>query len=711
MKKVLEIFREDLISITSNWAAALMIIALMILPSLYAWFNIKASWDPYGNTKGIPIAVVNLDEGANLRGNLINIGSEIITSLKKNKSLGWVFVNDRDAKRGVERGTYFASITIPANFSAKITTILSDNPEKPELLYSVNEKVNAIAPKITSKGATSIKDQISKNFVKTANGVIFDIFNQLGIELQQNLPDIEKLKTMIFWLNDHLAEAERIINTADQDAEQAHTIVANMQKYIAEISGIIDDAKNLSGKISDFLDANQDAIVNLSPTIKQNLIYLEQAAAAVQQITDVLLTTTSPEDKSRALDEGISRLSALIKMEDQLVTLFGKLNDIGNTDKFNQEISQLNQQKSTALDLLTNLKMIQGQESPSQTLLVNTNQKAKETTAGLEQINNQYDSKIAPKFATVVQIAQKTPVKANEFFAKADETLPQISKVLADTSKGISIGKRDLALIKRDFPAVKGKISSLAAQIREFEKTENIQEIIDLLRNDVKKESDYFAEPVLLKENRLFPMPNYGSAMSPFFTSLALWVGATLLISLIPAEITDLPKGYHPNHVFLGRFLIFLIIALSQAIIVTMGDLFLLKTYVAAKLWFVLFALLISALFMLIIYTLVSIFGNLGKGLAIIFLVLQISGSGGTFPIQVMPVFFQRLNPYLPFTYAISLMREAAGGIVWDVVKRDLAVFAFFAIITLLFGLLLKGPIEKYGGGLKRKAQQSRLIH
>ncbi|MED4205990.1 YhgE/Pip domain-containing protein [Neobacillus mesonae] len=712
MKKVFTIFRDDLVSITTNWAAAIIIIALIFLPSLYAWLNIKASWDPYSNTKGIPIAITNNDQGAVLKGSSINIGNEIVTSLQKNQSLGWKFVSATEANHGVETGKYFASISIPSDFSAKIATVLSDQPKKPELIYTVNEKINAIAPKITSKGASGIKEEVSKNFIKTANGVIFDIFNRLGIELQKNLPDIEKLKTMIFWLNDHLSEAEKIINTADADANNAQKIIADLQQNIDTAAGIIAKAHGISGDITKFLEENKDAFANLVPAIKQNLTYLNTAAGTVEQLTGLLLSDNiSEDDKKKAIQEAITRVNGLIKIESLLIDLLEQLNGLAGTSIFDREISHLTEQKNRSERLLENLKTIQALDAPSQKLLEETNQLAKTIATGLEDILARYDSDIAPKIKNLSEAAKNVPIKADVFFANADTTIPQIKKILNDASKGIVIGKRDLDLIKRDFPAVKQKITLLAKQIRDFEKSEDIREIIDLLRNDVKKESDYFAEPVLLKEKRLFPIPNYGSAMSPFFTTLSLWVGATLLISLIPVEINGAPENYHPNHVYVGRLLTFLTFALCQAIIVTLGDMYLLKTYVSEKPWFVIFGLLTSIVFMLIVYTFVSIFGNVGKGLAIVVLVLQISGAGGTFPVQVMPIFFQELNPYLPFTYAISLMREAVGGIQWDVAKRDLTVFLLITIITLLFGLVLKKPIEKYSGGVKGKAKGSRLIH
>lgn len=199
--------------------------------------------------------------------------------------------------------------------------------------------------------------------------------------------------------------------------------------------------------------------------------------------------------------------------------------------------------------------------------------------------------------------------------------------------------------------------------------------------------------------------------MSPFFTTLSLWVGALLLVSLLSVEVHDEERSFRSIEVYFGRYLTFLTIALFQALFVTLGDIYLLGTYVVNPGWFILFALLISTIFMLIVYTLVSVFGNVGKAMAIVLLVLQLAGAGGTFPIQMTPPFFQALHPYLPFTYAISMMREAVGGILWDIVVRDVLFMLIFAAIALMIGIALKKPINRASGGLVRKAKASKLIH
>ncbi|MCT4567403.1 YhgE/Pip family protein, partial [Bacillus thuringiensis] len=288
MKQIWRIYKTDLRNVAKHWAAIVIVLGLMILPSLYAWFNIKASWDPYGNTKEVPIAVSSQDAGSNLRGKDINIGKEIVDSLKKNKNLGWKFVDEKQAIYGVERGDYYASITIPKDFSEKIATVLDENPKKPELDYYVNEKVNAIAPKITAKGASGITEEISKNFVKTANGEIFKIFNDLGIDLETNLPSIEKVKDLVFKLEAQFPEMNTLMDKALDDATRAEDVVKVAQKELPVVESVMNDGQEALGNLDKFFARNDETLNRAPGTIKNNLTVMQQGLDAAAKITDYL---------------------------------------------------------------------------------------------------------------------------------------------------------------------------------------------------------------------------------------------------------------------------------------------------------------------------------------------------------------------------------------------------------------------------------------
>lgn len=953
MKQIWRIYKTDLRNVAKHWAAIVIVLGLMILPSLYAWFNIKASWDPYGNTKEVPIAVSNQDAGSNLRGKDINIGKEIVDSLKKNKNLGWKFVDEKQAIYGVERGDYYASITIPKDFSEKIATVLDENPQKPELDYYVNEKVNAIAPKITAKGASGITEEISKNFVKTANGEIFKIFNDLGIDLETNLPSIEKVKDLVFKLEAQFPEMNTLMDKALDDATRAEDVVKVAQKDLPVVESVINDGQEALANLDKFFARQDQTLKNAPGKIRNDLVVaqgvMDSAAAFTdflmnpgvdlnipdfsgmnglpefparpdlsklnsdgykgiaqninQTVNNVLSSSRAgtaygksvvnglqsgqfdPEqakkdlnavsDQLQARTENISYLiNIFTELQNSATTDFGKsffqgrvdrltklkgsmenanngIKDIVSvigtgqevkkdvTDVANQKldaanglidqaekdynetfvadykkaVSTVDQAKADANEIYDNakadyekaknslestkssvqkaledvqnrginglegskeaLKSLNGQfqagigliddmipvlestnkvladvnsdknlnngiaklnkaksslqkgveatnkgitllnngQKPTKDVIESINNAAKGGSAQLTDVLSTYDSEIVPNFNAAIARTKEMSKNTTQILNDADKKLPDVKKLLEDSSKGLVDGRKKLADIKADMPETEKKVKELANKIRDFESEEDIKDIIRLLKNDVEKQSDYFANPVNLKENKLFAMPNYGSAMSPFYTVLALWVGALLMVSLLTVEVHEEGANYKSHEVYFGRLLTFLTIGLSQAFIVSMGDIFLLGTYVVDKFWFVLFSLFIGGVFVCIVYSLVSIFGNVGKSMAIILLVLQVAGSGGTFPIQMTPAFFQALYPFLPFTYAISAIRETVGGMLWDIVTRDLLVLSVFVVVMIVAALLLKTPINKSSEKFVENAKGSKIIH
>ncbi|PEK39823.1 phage infection protein [Bacillus pseudomycoides] len=957
MKQIWRIYTTDLRNVAKHWAAIVIVLGLMILPSLYAWFNIKASWDPYGNTKDVPIAVSNQDAGSNLRGKDINIGNEIVDSLKKNKNMGWKFVDEKQAIYGVEHGDYYASITIPKDFSEKIATVISDNPQKPELDYFVNEKVNAIAPKITAKGASGITEEISKNFVKTANGEIFEIFNDLGIDLETNLPSIEKVKDLVFKLEAEFPEMYKLVDTALDDATRAQDLVKVAQEDLPVVESVINDGQATLKSLDEFFARNDETLKNAPGTIKRDLTVMKTGMDGAVKITDLLmnpgvnlnvpdfsqmpklpefpampqlpelntegykniarninqtvnnvlnsartgtayaqsvmaglqngkfdperakqelnkasenlqghtdgvsylidmftkLKESAPHDRREeffqnriehltnlkngmdnanngikdlinivstgqevkqdvrdavnqklnavnglidqaekdynetfvadyqkavstadqikneatntinetyektkneynkardgieglksdaqkavediqnkginGLDSTKATLNSLngqfqagINLIDDMIPVLENANkvlaDVNSDKNFNDQIAKLNKAKNglqKGMELTDKgINAINKGQQPAKDVIQSINEVSKNVSAELGDILARYDSEIVPNFNAAIARTKEMSKNTSKLLNDTDKKLPDVKKLLEDSSKGLVEGTKKVEDIKAEMPATEKKIKELADKIRKFESEDDIKDIIKLLKNDVEQQSDYFANPVHLKENKLFAMPNYGSGMSPFYTVLALWVGALLMVSLLTVEVHEPEANYKSHEIYFGRFLTFLTIGLAQAFIVSMGDIFLLGTYVVDKFWFVLFSLFIGGVFVCIVYSLVSVFGNIGKSMAIILLVLQVAGSGGTFPIQMLPKFFQSIYPFLPFTYAISVIRETVGGMLWDIVIRDLLVLSVFVVIMLVLALVLKTPINKSSEKFVENAKGSKIIH
>lgn len=716
MRSVFSIYLRDLRRVITNPAAAVIILGLVGLPSLYAWFNIEASWDPYAQTGGIAIAVASEDKGTTIRGKPVNVGKEITANLAANHSVGWTFVDRAEAMRGVKHGDYYAAIVIPENFSASLATILAAEPSPATLDYYVNEKINAIAPKITSKGASSVVQEVSQSFVETASGIIFGIFNEVGSELEASLPSIEKVKALLFKLEAAFPEINAAADTAQRDVGIASGVVAKAQKRLPEVASLATDGQALAEKTGGLLAQSRTALSQMGPQIKQDLLNLQQLAGAARTVT-ALLQDANPDlgAVQTAATGAAKRLRIGADVAGRLAELLSRLDAMAGTSQLSVHAAKLKQAQTNMQEqakLLDGIAAAAGRgEKPAESLNDRLNTLSGEAETLFGDLLGRYDSEIAPRIDAALNKAAAAAGTAQSVLKEASDAMPDVKRVLTDAASALALGGSELAKAKAELPEAERKIAEIADKIRAFEKENNLADIITLLRHDAQKESAFFAAPVELKENKLYPIPNYGSAMSPFFTTLSLWVGAVLLVSVMTVDVEEPGITYRSWQVYFGRYLTMGTLAVLQSLCVTLGDIYILGTYVARPGWFILFGMLLSAVFMLIVYTLVSVFGNVGKAMAIVMLVLQLGGAGGTFPIQMAPPFFQKIHPYLPFTYAISMMREAVGGILWDIVQRCFIYMAAYAAAALALGLALKRPINRLAAGSVRKAKESRLLH
>ena len=673
---VWHIYKTDWKNIFRVPTVVLLIGALIVLPSAYAWVNIKSMWDPYSNTSGIRVAVSNEDEGTEIRGKKINVGNDTVKNLKKNHQLGWVFVNRTEAESGVERGLYYAYLIIPKDFSRKLSSILEVNPQKPEIEFTVNEKINAVAPKIVSSGASSVTAQISQAFIKIVSEAIFEGFYRAGIELEQELPSIHNVEKQIFALEKALPEIEKMGKAAIELEKKLPEIQAKGQKVIE---------------------------------LEQRIPEIEKAANSILKVEDRLPLIKETGAKVITLQE---KISSLQRAKELITDTATNLSEIENM-------------------LLQSLEQMKG-ASVSQTESKGEQEEVNRIYKELVKIHGNIVETQAELLEKVDKLTKATNSAANFFksdFANSEQKIHRAADFVRTDLPSLENDIRKAAdlfrtrfyafvkyvhkaadLARNDLPGFESSIRSAADKIRSFESSVNMYDLIEFLKHDPQKESNFLSNPILLKTKRLFPIPNYGSAMTPFYTMLALWVGATLLIASLKVDVDNPGPSFKGYQLFLGRLITFLTIGIFQAVIVSLGDLFFLHTYAVDKLWFVVFCMFISMVFVTITYSLCSVFGNIGKGLAIIFLVLQISSSGATFPVSLTSSFFQTINPYMPFTYAVSMLRETVGGMIVEVVIKDLFALVIFIALSLLLALMLKKPLSKQIQKTAEKARTTRII-
>ncbi|MGO3779173.1 MAG: YhgE/Pip family protein [Enterococcus viikkiensis] len=905
LKNTWTLFRLDWRRIFKNPIAIFLMAALVIIPSLYAWFNIKALWDPYSNTGELPIAVYSADVGANFQDKDVEIGKEVIKNLHENKQLGWRFVDSKkQVVDGVRSGKYYAGIYLPKEFSKDLLSFTSGDIKKPKIEYYLNQKINAIAPKITDKGAGSIQQEISQEFIKTASSTLLKVFNEIGYDIDANLVSINKVKNLILTTNDNLdeidkytqevvavqgkmpelkeklakanefesylpqvdemgqklialnqkmpeikkqasviltlqqkipeiqqagnqlaqvdsdfASIEKTMNDGINEAKQGLNIIHQVQTILPDIEKLGNQANDLAGTTKDGAEKLKAAVPSISSSVQVTLQSIGQVAETTNSLAGSIKTAI--EDKQLSQDEkdtlsklinsfiqgnkdqqaAIDSLSTMVQnMKDladkngdtdasqklgniltmlasakqALNNLNDRLNDLntaiqsGNIDQIRSFLQQVQDAARNVASVVNSINAEQVGQTVSTILdkLINTITTAQGVLNQAQQID----------FASLLNSTEGTVSNAITFLEKYQKQMPAIGQEVHDANtllnghmneivNGINTGadlynnelpvveeklglaanfmqndwpgvKKDLTgglkvandklpeveqalnlatdLIKNDYPSLRSGIQKAAKAIGEGEDTIDFGQVLKLLKLDAQKESDFFTTPVELQTNTMYPIANNGSASTPFYTALCLWVGAVLFSSVTTTEFVLDKKDrgkYTKRERFGARMLTYLTVSVGQALIVTLGNMFLLGVYVKNPVYSVLFAVLVALAFMMIVYVLVALFGTVGKGIAIIILVLSISGGGGNYPIQVSGKFFQAVNPWLPFTHAVNLLRESAGGIYWPNASQDIIIMIVLFIIFGILGTWAYPLLQPHLKKLTKVAHESKIFH
>ena len=695
MKNIIEIFKNDIREIFRKTRTWIVIIGLILLPSMYAWPNILSAWDPYGHTNNIKVAVVTEDSGAEVSGQKVNLGENLVEGLKNNKNLDWQFVsNKQEAEEGVRIGDYYASIVIPKNFSEDLTSVSRGFPKKATIEYTVNEKINAISPKITNSGASAIANNISKSFVEIANGVIFEKLHEAGIKFEQNLPSIEKMKEEIFKLNDNFSNYENVLSELIGKTEQGQKILNTIQQTLPDIDRFATNSIMLADKADITINNIQNFNEKLLPLISNHLKVVEDVSGEANSLSQKI---QSKPDNVEETKEKLKLLNTRLEVGEERLrvvkNIFEYLNELSGENILQNQLNKI----STLENDLTKVKEINNKiynnidnyDEIADDIKKDFVERTKRINEISTNIDNRLNDDIAPLVAKVLTKADININEISKLIIGAQNELPEVEAKILSTEVKIQRAHAKLITIQKELPEAKEKIKKLTEEIKKAEAGTNTNMLFNLLKVDYKQQAEFFANPVQLSENKLYHIKNYGSAMTPFYTVLSIWVGALLMSSLLTTKVEDEEGKYKPCEKYFGRWILFLVISLFQTLVITLGDMYILGTQAVSPYRFVFYGLLISALFSSIIYTIVHLLGNVGKAICIILLVLQLGSSGGTFPIQMTSSFFQALYPKVPFTYSIGLLREAVGGVYIPAAQRDMKILLIGIVITLVSGTIL----------------------
>ena len=713
MKNILSIIRHDLRKITGSVVAIITIMGLCLVPCCYAWFNILSNWAPYESeaTGRISVAVANMDEGASAAGLTVNVGDKIEEALAANEDIGWVFEeSDTKAIEGVYSGDYYAALVIPEDFSTNVLSFVNGDLTNPKLEYYENEKKNAVAPKITGKAKTAVQEEVNAAFVETLAGYVSDaasVAEASGIDPQQMLADLADR------IDDLSGDLTSCIALADSAAG------------LTDASGnLLNVSEEFIGSTHDVFKANDkllaDAQKELSKVKKADTKKLDDAAKKIDDTADSLKTfKTVPVELLSASDiayktflkvnrdKWVSRMNKLKSQADEQAKLLKQEEFTALSEKFT-ELSDTLSDISTGLEQL-NEDMDYSEREPIIKKIQEDNDKAIELT---EEISKQIRTDIDENLENALMNARTSLSGFRKTMSGADKGLSSLSKNLGSYGGALSKLKSSIGQTSSSLESLQDGAGSLSDILMNASGNDLLQELSNLMANDEAAVAEYLANPVDMDKEVFWPIENYGSAMAPFYTVLAQWVGALLTAVLIKVRVKkrDGLEDLRLHEWYFGRLGLYLLIGIAQALVVSAGDLLYVRIQCLSPLRFVLLTCITSIVFMMINYALVFALDNIGLGAGVIILVLQVAGSGGTYPVEVLPGIFRTLFPFMPFRYAMDAMRECIGGMYGNTYWTCIGILLLFAVISVAFGLAFYRPAKKLNDMIASSKAKSEIM-
>lgn len=698
MNRIFKIFVHDIVGLSRNIFALIIAGGLCIIPSLYAWFNIYSNWDPYANTSAVKVAVVSEDAGyTGEDGEYSNMGDSVLESLRTNTGLGWQILDKKDdAIEGVKSGEYYAAIVIGDDFSESMFDFIDKGLVHPSVTYYENEKKNAVASKITDTGKSTLQSNINTEFVNTVIqtamsstdgmladrdiiGGVLDNLNRLGDNLDGYKGTIASFVSSNAALSGSLHDLRVQIpdslpdNSATMEALQNQTSKA-ADEYIAKLDRITAATRATSQALSAQLQWVLTAIENNLPT--------DEILAGIDNAQDLL---DSMNDQSDTLTE-------------QLQNISDQLGGVIDDDSIKLAVDSLVQIRIAAKGLLEQSKiLVKAGALKSQVKLELVKTALVQCSQKIDEMDGILDGSVQKAVDAMKGVISTSIDSIGESLTQVSEQLGSLSAMLGSieqTVDGMNVGLDQMGSV---MDGMSDKIVQLAGKLSDLTGDDKYRLLAQALAQDPETYGEFLSSPVQVETHQVYATENYGSAVSPFYTTLALWVGGLLLTALIKVhpDSPELINGAKPHELFFGRYLLFFVLGQVQAVITVLGDVYLLKIQCLDKGLFMLAACFTSFVFTLLIYALTVSFGDIGKALAVVMVVIQIAGSSGTYPIELLPVFFQKVYIYFPFPYAINAMRETISGRYGSDYWQFMGVLLLFVVASLALGLFIRKPFMK----------------
>ena len=752
MQRFFAFVKRDAEHVFANVISLVVCVGMVVVPSFYAWFNIAGSWDPYGNTGNLKVAVANSDAG--YTGELIpmslNMGERMTSSLVESTSIGYTMTSEDEAIEGVQSGKYYAAIVFPEDFTTDMMSVLSSSATKPKVLFYQNEKANAIAQIVTNKASTAVQQDIDESFASSVTsvgaGVLEDLTNYLD--------------------DDQLAEFTGKLNSAVTDAQKGLQETASTTRSFASI---LDSASSLLGNGTGGASDSVKATAEVGDGLRETAGDVRSLSSAVDGATDsvnkALASSSASMDKVKAsIDDAFSDAcdavgasqaaleSAAGTVDTQVAELDKLLDALGQTDTltktwyeswdngadpgFTGQIgvsrddvysayvtvdglnSSVRSLRASLADLSAGLRKTAGDVGTASGAAADSKQQLDDLVdkakSGITSVQGDFEGDLRQSLGDLASKIDSAASDADAIGSSISSTLDAVNGTAASASKDLDDTKTSVSSAADSLDEAATKLGDLTSALDGALATGDMGTIRAILSGGSTALADFIAEPVSIDRDAIYPIENNGSAMAPFYTTLAIWIGGVVIAALVkckPSEDALRETGAKPRHAYLGRMVFFVLIGFAQTLLILLGDLFFLGIQCEHPVLFVLAGMMASFVFVNIIYALTASFGDVGKAIAVVLMVIQVAGSGGTFPVQMLPQgFFQAAYPWLPFVHSENAMRAAMFGVYNGDFWGELAMLAAYLVPALLLGLLLRKPVVRLNDWVEEKIESTKLM-
>lgn len=736
MRNIIAILKRDLSRIRGSVVALIVAVGLVIVPTLYAWFNIAGSWDPYGNTGNLKVAVANSDNGymSDLIPVRVNIGDTVVSALRENDQLDWRFVSESDAVEGVRSGEYYAAVVIPENFSSRMMTVFSSDAEHAEIVYYENQKANAIAPRVTDKAASTVRQQIDETFAKTISDVGLATTSSLlefmdGDQIAAYAGNLSgTLAGAITTLRDASGSVDEfagLLQSSTGLLDSTSDLLASAGAASKDAEALVGDAKTGLSGMHDALDA---AVAAINQSLKDSAGDYDAAAKAIDEAfgaadAHVSLTVTQLRDASVDVAK---RASDMRDVQDNILAVERDVEGSNLPEKLKAELVQkidivantvgnvANQQELLAKHLSDAAASLETGAADARAKAQAVKDGIAEAKGSIGGVKDSYNATLKQQISDLSDAVADVARRGSDMADDLGATVADLSHAASALSDDLAGAHEVLAGASADLVSAADDLQRLKEGLDTAVTSGDLDRVRELIGSDPAALADALAAPVALDRQAVYHIKNYGSAMAPFYTTLSIWVAGIVLAAMLKANVdeADVKALGNPrlHELYLGRYAFFALLAFAQATLVCAGDLLFFGIQCEHPFQFMLVGWLAGFVFSNMIYTLTVSFGDIGKAIAVVLLVMQVAGSGGTFPIEMTADFFQAVYPFLPFTHAINAMHAAMAGAYGMEFWIELGTLSLYLIPSLALGLVFRRPVIRANRWIIEKLEETKLM-